>query len=219
MGNDIKPIETIYNGYKFRSSLEARWAVFFDAAGIRYEYEPEGFRDNKGLCYLPDFYLPDENMYVEVKAHRKGIWREMVKAIHFVGSAFPSLMFLSDIPSSQYSIWTFPVVYFHPVNLRYEIRHLPFIYSPYGEECVVLERELAELDKEFDADVLFDEFGDCDEKWNDELAERILTQIPDKEGFAEDFYYCAKNRANVNIVRNAFDKARKARFEFGEKGG
>jgi len=25
---DIKPIETIYNGYKFRSRLEARWAVF-----------------------------------------------------------------------------------------------------------------------------------------------------------------------------------------------
>ena len=38
---DIKPIETVYNGYRFRSRLEARWAVFFDAAGIEYEYEPE----------------------------------------------------------------------------------------------------------------------------------------------------------------------------------
>ena len=26
----IKPIETKYNGYRFRSRLEARWAVFFD---------------------------------------------------------------------------------------------------------------------------------------------------------------------------------------------
>ena len=41
---EIKAIETVYNGYRFRSRLEARWAVFFDAMQIRYEYEPEGFR-------------------------------------------------------------------------------------------------------------------------------------------------------------------------------
>ena len=43
---DIKPIETYYNGYRFRSRLEARWAVFFDALGVPYEYEPEGFSRN-----------------------------------------------------------------------------------------------------------------------------------------------------------------------------
>lgn len=63
----IKPIETIYNGYKFRSRLEARWAVFFDAAGIRYEYEPQGFNLGDGICYLPDFYLPDDDVWVEIK--------------------------------------------------------------------------------------------------------------------------------------------------------
>lgn len=35
---DIKPIETHYNGYRFRSRLEARWAVFFDALGIKPEF-------------------------------------------------------------------------------------------------------------------------------------------------------------------------------------
>lgn len=50
----MKPIETVYNGYKFRSRLEARWAVFFDALGIDYEYEPEGFETACGY-YLPDF--------------------------------------------------------------------------------------------------------------------------------------------------------------------
>ena len=54
----MKAIDTIYNGYKFRSRLEARWAVFFDAAGIKYEYEPEGFDLGGGCLYLPDFYLP-----------------------------------------------------------------------------------------------------------------------------------------------------------------
>ena len=35
--SNIKPIETIYNGYRFRSRLEARWAVLFDALGVEME--------------------------------------------------------------------------------------------------------------------------------------------------------------------------------------
>lgn len=64
---DIKPIETFYNGYRFRSRLEARWAVFFDAMGIKYLYEPEGYRLSDGTCYLPDFYLPEMQEFFEVK--------------------------------------------------------------------------------------------------------------------------------------------------------
>lgn len=68
---DIKPIETEYNGYLFRSRLEARWAVFFDKAGILYEYEAEGFVLSDGTYYLPDFYLPWFNCYVEIKPNVK----------------------------------------------------------------------------------------------------------------------------------------------------
>lgn len=64
---NIKPIETVYNGYRFRSRLEARWAVFFDAAGIEYYYEPEGVRLSDGTLYLPDFYLPKSHQWFEVK--------------------------------------------------------------------------------------------------------------------------------------------------------
>ena len=64
---NIKPIETKYNGYKFRSRLEARWAVFFDSTGIIYQYEPEGFDLGRYGWYLPDFYLPQYNAYVEIK--------------------------------------------------------------------------------------------------------------------------------------------------------
>jgi hypothetical protein len=53
--NNIKPIETYYNGYRFRSRLEARIAVFLDALGVEYEYEPEGFELESGKYYLPDF--------------------------------------------------------------------------------------------------------------------------------------------------------------------
>lgn len=68
----IKAIETEYNGYKFRSRLEARWAVFFDAAHISYQYEPEGF-DLNGDWYLPDFYLPDFMIYVEIKPFDRNV--------------------------------------------------------------------------------------------------------------------------------------------------
>lgn len=63
----IKAIETEYNGYRFRSRLEARWAVFFDAAGIDYQYEPDGFELDNNDWYLPDFYLPWFKCYVEIK--------------------------------------------------------------------------------------------------------------------------------------------------------
>ena len=64
---NIKPIETIYKGYRFRSRLEARWAVFFDAAGIEYQYESEGYDLGDGFYYLPDFYIPDWDIFVEIK--------------------------------------------------------------------------------------------------------------------------------------------------------
>jgi hypothetical protein len=66
-GTEIQAIETRYNGYRFRSRLEARWAVFFDTAGVRYTYEAEGFYLDNGLLYLPDFWLPEQDCWVEIK--------------------------------------------------------------------------------------------------------------------------------------------------------
>ena len=62
----INPIETKYKGYKFRSRLEARWAVFFVKMGIKFQYEPDGFKLDSGW-YLPDFWLPQVKMWAEVK--------------------------------------------------------------------------------------------------------------------------------------------------------
>lgn len=72
----IHAIDTTYNGRKFRSRLEARWAVFFDALNAKYVYEPEGYdladsgwarTDGPSTLYLPDFWLPNLRIYVEVK--------------------------------------------------------------------------------------------------------------------------------------------------------
>jgi hypothetical protein len=63
----LKPIETHYKGYRFRSRLEARWAVFFDALPLKWEFEKEGFELGNSLLYLPDFWLPEVKMWAEVK--------------------------------------------------------------------------------------------------------------------------------------------------------
>ncbi|MFE0726305.1 hypothetical protein ACFW4M_32760 [Streptomyces sp. NPDC058794] len=66
----IRPIETSYAGHRFRSRLEARWAVFFDSLRIKWEYEPQGYAigpEGHRRPYLPDFWLPKEKLWVEVK--------------------------------------------------------------------------------------------------------------------------------------------------------
>jgi hypothetical protein len=68
MTTQLKAIETIYRGYRFRSRLEARWAVFFDVLNIQWEYEKEGY-ELDGVRYLPDFWLPRQQMWVEVKGY------------------------------------------------------------------------------------------------------------------------------------------------------
>lgn len=69
----LKAIETRYNGCRFRSRLEARWAVFFDTLGVAWEYEKEGFDLGPDGFYLPDFHLPrlsvrgGSSCWIEVK--------------------------------------------------------------------------------------------------------------------------------------------------------
>ncbi len=62
----IGVIETEYAGTRFRSRLEARWAVFFDLLGLAWQHEPEAYRLGSSL-YLPDFWLPELEAFWEVK--------------------------------------------------------------------------------------------------------------------------------------------------------
>jgi len=82
----LQPIETVYRGYRFRSRLEARWAVFLDAAGIKWEYEGQGF-DLNGVRYLPDFWLPRARVFLEVKPETvwAGSYRELEPTLTALG--------------------------------------------------------------------------------------------------------------------------------------
>ncbi|MBQ1792526.1 MAG: hypothetical protein II008_20290 [Oscillospiraceae bacterium] len=129
----IKPIETIYHGYRFRSRLEARWAVFLDSLGVKYEYEPEGFKLPDGSLYLPDFRVMCHAsrgqdcepfpLYIEVKGVMDEASAKKIKAFSWY-SAFEginldlpddeilrsaksknrqSLLIVSDIPNIEYA--------------------------------------------------------------------------------------------------------------------
>lgn len=69
MSAHIPAIETRAYGCRFRSRLEARWAVFLTEAGFDWEYEPEGAQLDAGR-YLCDFRVTGPNgvtVWLEVK--------------------------------------------------------------------------------------------------------------------------------------------------------
>lgn len=98
----IKAIETIYNGIRFRSRLEARWAIAFDTGRVKWEYEPEGFTDGN-LCYLPDFWLPEHEEYIEIKPLGP-TYEEIEKAKMLVNGTGKTLNFFIGRPSTTIAI-------------------------------------------------------------------------------------------------------------------
>jgi hypothetical protein len=78
----VQNLETTYRGQKFRSRLEARFAIFFDALNCEWQYEPEGFQLPSGN-YLPDFYLPkvEGGTWIEVKPYGKNTLKNMTKGL------------------------------------------------------------------------------------------------------------------------------------------
>lgn len=103
----VKAIETRYAGCRFRSRLEARWAVFFDTLNIPWQYEPQGFTLSDGRNYLPDFLLPECGTWIEVKGSPDAVdWdllqlaaNDIAKHPHWDGcEQGPELMLLGPIP-------------------------------------------------------------------------------------------------------------------------
>lgn len=86
MMTDIKPIETVFNGCRYRSRMEARWAVFMDTMHIPFVYEPEAYMID-GQGYLPDFYLEDQDAFFEIKSPTapSSAWRKLVGLVRLTG--------------------------------------------------------------------------------------------------------------------------------------
>lgn len=60
-------VAAMYSGIRFRSTLEARWAHFYDCLGWDWDYEPAQYPVCEGRGYVPDLYVVGYG-WVEVKA-------------------------------------------------------------------------------------------------------------------------------------------------------
>lgn len=107
----IKAIDTDYNGYKFRSRLEARWAVFFDNLNINYEYEKEGFELHNGIKYLPDFYLNEMDIYVEVKPSFDLLTLDEIRKIFYYIDSGNALFLIIGTPTKHNFYILHPNIY------------------------------------------------------------------------------------------------------------
>lgn len=65
-----------------RSTYETRVANIFTYINVNWEHEPIGFPLNGLSLYHPDFYLPEYDLWIEVK----GIWHDvpLIKATQFI---------------------------------------------------------------------------------------------------------------------------------------
>ncbi len=74
-------VETRFAGTAYRSRTEAEWAAMLMAHGVRFDYEPINFRFSfvapsdwgHSLHYIPDFWLRDLKLWLEVKPHRPNL--------------------------------------------------------------------------------------------------------------------------------------------------
>jgi len=76
---------TFYRSTVFRSKLEAAFAANMDRLGLKWEYEPLTIRYwHKGICknYIIDFFLPDLDVYIEVKPRYFASNQETLSKLH-----------------------------------------------------------------------------------------------------------------------------------------
>lgn len=62
-------------GFSVRSGWEANYARWLNHMGYTYKFEPRMFPLSNGTYYLPDFYVNDLDLYIELKGWemKKGI--------------------------------------------------------------------------------------------------------------------------------------------------
>ena len=68
-----KNIITYYNGIAFHSSWEVKYAQWLDYNNIKWERNRDWFPygwNGKEKKYLPDFYLPESDEYIEIKGRK-----------------------------------------------------------------------------------------------------------------------------------------------------
>lgn len=215
MENSIKPIPTYYNGYRFRSRLEARVAVFHDALNANYNYELEGYCMSNGMYYLPDFYLPDLGYYVEVKGCPDNALHDLERVEQFVLEKKTAVIIFQSIPYDPKAkgLFWFPIMYytarsggsvqkhyaFYDIGWKsnafiqddfYIGQHRCWNYKPYYKAKILSEKEM-----------------------NDYAFKSIA---PISGTIMDDDECPIKDTTNISPIEKALAMARSTRFEHGE---
>ena len=230
---ELKAIETVFSGYKFRSRLEARWAVFFDALDMPYEYEKEGFELPSGW-YLPDFWLPEQNLWVEIKPYKLGLEDKEVSLAYELYEASDNdvAIFMGSIPlmnktkASLKVIWGDDTESYSTSKLDHEIQKYNDldIYVFMTTSCPA---ELAEEARSLGFDPLakIKVKKEWVHRWANNMAQWIKCPTCEKIMMSENAFgrdikchpleiYCDSFEEPIEA---AYLKARQARFEHGEK--
>lgn len=97
----MKAIQTEYNFLKFRSRIEARWAYLFDLLNVKYEYEKEGYQLPSGK-YLPDFWLPVNQHWVEIKGECPNTKDQKLAAELAIATKHNVILLWGDIPNGSF---------------------------------------------------------------------------------------------------------------------
>lgn len=114
----IKAIDTNYKGYKFRSRLEARVAVYLDALNASWQYEIEGYLLPVNGNYLPDFLVSsfpkcDRPFWLEVKAVKPTL-KEIYKLRELcVVTKTPGAFFVGSTTHKGQQVSTFSAIAQH----------------------------------------------------------------------------------------------------------
>ena len=83
--------------HRFAHQAEAIFAQILDFYGIRWEYEPRTFdleKDEAGkvtLAFAPDFYLPDQELYIELTTLRPQLATIKNKKIRLMAELYPEI--------------------------------------------------------------------------------------------------------------------------------
>lgn len=222
----IKAIETRYAGCRFRSRLETRWAVFFDTLGIAWEYEPQGFEVRHGgrwgdpRAYLPDFWLPNERLWVEVKGQMTSDGLGLLVGASYPGTGLPAdpqgseltndgsergdqngprTLVLGSIPRFDPGRVKFPVgPLFHVLchnRGSIEIAHATWLLRKIHIALPAYMGRIA---------------SDSDEDWRESACDLTSTCFEPSRMYG--------GRRVAKVVAHSYETARSARFEHGESG-
>lgn len=87
--------EIVYRGIKYRSSWEVYVQKLLLYSGINSQYEPRRYFLSQGVSYLPDFYLPELRIFIEVKGWLRQ--KDIVKLNMFKAKITSRLIYLGEL--------------------------------------------------------------------------------------------------------------------------